>query len=309
LLQPNYNRRKLESAALSLDSASQQRDAETSFDFFFARYYTGRQGRFHSPDPFNAGADLTNPQSWNAYTYVQNDPLTSVDPDGLESCPSPCSSLGASNNSTGGGVSSSGGFLGWLGGFSFWQSSANLPRVTTQKSNIPVTTPNYDVPIDDRWSQELRLLGQNADAQKAFIWKFAVQSAIVGITGGTAANLLGFTSGSGLSTVSLVGYVPFSLTSPYASGPEYQPLIRELDGLGRLGQKIQLNTRQIRALTQNVQDVLNNTYQTALRDPRYVQSLRIQAQLGRWRYLNQLPAEAQAAFRTALSNFGINIPN
>lgn len=41
------------------------------------------QGRFNSPDPENAGADLANPQSWNAYAYVDNAPLTGVDPDGL----------------------------------------------------------------------------------------------------------------------------------------------------------------------------------------------------------------------------------
>jgi RHS repeat-associated protein len=60
-----------------------ERDAETQLDFFQARYYSAAQGRFNSPDPMNAGADPTNPQSWNGYAYVLNNPLASVDPDGL----------------------------------------------------------------------------------------------------------------------------------------------------------------------------------------------------------------------------------
>jgi len=34
-----------------------------------------------SPDPHNAGADATNPQSWNMYSYVMNNPTNYVDPD------------------------------------------------------------------------------------------------------------------------------------------------------------------------------------------------------------------------------------
>ena len=40
--------------------------------------------RFTSPDPANAGADLYNPQSWNGYAYVNNNPLALVDPSGME---------------------------------------------------------------------------------------------------------------------------------------------------------------------------------------------------------------------------------
>jgi hypothetical protein len=42
-------------------------------------------GRFMSPDPIgNFVADPTNPQSWNLYTYVENDPTSMVDPSGLD---------------------------------------------------------------------------------------------------------------------------------------------------------------------------------------------------------------------------------
>jgi RHS repeat-associated protein len=61
----------------------QERDSESTLDFFQARYYSGPQGRFASVDPGNAGASLMNPQSWNGYSYVSNGPMTYTDPDGL----------------------------------------------------------------------------------------------------------------------------------------------------------------------------------------------------------------------------------
>ncbi|HUO30001.1 MAG TPA: RHS repeat-associated core domain-containing protein [Bryobacteraceae bacterium] len=67
----------------------QYRDAETvsnvgnALDFFNARYFSGAPGRFQSPDPGNAGADPSNPQSWNMYSYVNNNPLSYTDPSGM----------------------------------------------------------------------------------------------------------------------------------------------------------------------------------------------------------------------------------
>ncbi len=45
-----------------------------------------RWGRFNSPDPGNIGADPANPQTWNAYAYVGNNPLGLIDPTGMSSC-------------------------------------------------------------------------------------------------------------------------------------------------------------------------------------------------------------------------------
>ena len=61
----------------------QEHDEENQFDFFQARYLSAAQQRFLSPDPGNAGADPFNPQSWNAYAYVLNNPLNAIDPFGL----------------------------------------------------------------------------------------------------------------------------------------------------------------------------------------------------------------------------------
>ena len=61
-----------------------ERDSESGLDNFGARYMGSSLGRFMSPDPDNAGADPESPQSWNAYSYVLNNPLSSIDPDGLD---------------------------------------------------------------------------------------------------------------------------------------------------------------------------------------------------------------------------------
>lgn len=61
-------------------------EAQDGFDYFGARYYASRMFRFMTPDPENAGADEGNPQRWNAYSYVGNDPLNAVDPDGRQDC-------------------------------------------------------------------------------------------------------------------------------------------------------------------------------------------------------------------------------
>jgi len=48
-----------------------------------ARYYASRSGRFMTPDPGHVGANVVDPQSWNAYAYAANDPINLVDPSGL----------------------------------------------------------------------------------------------------------------------------------------------------------------------------------------------------------------------------------
>lgn len=56
-----------------------ERDDETRLDFAQARYYAPAQGRFTSVDPLLASANSNNPQSFNRYTYVLNNPLAYVD--------------------------------------------------------------------------------------------------------------------------------------------------------------------------------------------------------------------------------------
>jgi RHS repeat-associated protein len=60
-----------------------ERDSETGLDFFGERYFSSAQGRFTSPDSMLAKREwLADPQRWNKYAYVRNNPLRYVDPNG-----------------------------------------------------------------------------------------------------------------------------------------------------------------------------------------------------------------------------------
>jgi RHS repeat-associated protein len=71
-------------SANDLKFTTYQHDDESGLDYAMARYYAGRSGRFMTPDPGLAGAELSDPQSWNAYAYTTNDPINKIDPAGME---------------------------------------------------------------------------------------------------------------------------------------------------------------------------------------------------------------------------------
>ena len=61
-----------------------ERDTESGLDYSGARYYASSMGRFMTPDPSGlAYASIANPQSFNLYSYAQNNPLKYTDPTGL----------------------------------------------------------------------------------------------------------------------------------------------------------------------------------------------------------------------------------
>jgi RHS repeat-associated protein len=83
-------------AGITTDHAftGQNEDTITALaDFTFREYGFTHSGRWISPDPAGlSAADPTDPQSWNRYAYVVNNPLSLVDPLGLDW--SPCSGGG-----------------------------------------------------------------------------------------------------------------------------------------------------------------------------------------------------------------------
>ena len=70
-----------------LKFTGKRRDTESQLDYFGARYYSNKLGRWLSPDwsatpvavPY---ADFSDPQSLNLYNYVRNIPTADSDPDG-----------------------------------------------------------------------------------------------------------------------------------------------------------------------------------------------------------------------------------
>jgi RHS repeat-associated protein len=62
---------------------NKQHDNESGNDYFGARYNSSVMGCWMSPDLPFADQDPSNPQSWNLYGYVRNNPLNSIDDSGL----------------------------------------------------------------------------------------------------------------------------------------------------------------------------------------------------------------------------------
>jgi RHS repeat-associated protein len=55
----------------------------TGLDYAWNRYYSPTMGRFTTADPYEASAALTDPQTWNRYVYLDNDPANGTDRRGL----------------------------------------------------------------------------------------------------------------------------------------------------------------------------------------------------------------------------------
>jgi RHS repeat-associated protein len=69
----------------NLHFTGKERDSESGLDNFGARYNSSSTGRFMSPDPRTISLRrMVDPQQWNMYAYVRNNPMVHVDPDGQE---------------------------------------------------------------------------------------------------------------------------------------------------------------------------------------------------------------------------------
>jgi RHS repeat-associated protein len=75
-----------QTGSTDLSFTGQNQDTVSNLYDFPAREY-GIQGRWPSPDPAGlAATDLTDPQSWNRFSYVRNSPENLIDPFGLTTC-------------------------------------------------------------------------------------------------------------------------------------------------------------------------------------------------------------------------------
>lgn len=61
-----------------------ERDESSGLDHTWFRKYENQAGRWTSPDPFIGSINLADPQSFNRYSYVENQPTNYVDPSGLQ---------------------------------------------------------------------------------------------------------------------------------------------------------------------------------------------------------------------------------
>jgi RHS repeat-associated protein len=66
--------------------AMTERDEATGLEHTWFRKYDNKAGRWTSPDPYRRSMSRGNPQSFNRYSYVQNDPVNNADPSGLTTC-------------------------------------------------------------------------------------------------------------------------------------------------------------------------------------------------------------------------------
>ncbi len=106
-----------------------EKDTETGLDFAEARYYDNRYGRFTAVDPLLASGKSANPQTFNRYVYVSNNPINFTDPSGMDW----------------GWTSGGGGFLSyemWSLGFSNW-SQGGLYESRQLPSGQPIRYEEY----------------------------------------------------------------------------------------------------------------------------------------------------------------------
>ena len=73
-----------ETASTNRNFTGQREDTTPGIYDFLFRQQSQSQGRWLTPDPAGlAAVDITNPQTWNRYVYVANNPLSNVDWMGL----------------------------------------------------------------------------------------------------------------------------------------------------------------------------------------------------------------------------------
>jgi len=75
----------IDSGVTTHEFTGDEHDSETDLEHTWFRKYSSSLGRWTSPDPAGlAAVNPANPQSWNRYSYVLNNPQRAIDPFGLD---------------------------------------------------------------------------------------------------------------------------------------------------------------------------------------------------------------------------------
>ncbi len=127
---------------VTADTVADAENQSGSLEDFMFRRYSPVQGRWISPDPAGlAAVDPTNPQTWNRYASVMNNPLSNIDPSGLACYPLERAISGSCAPFMDNGVNFG----------SNWDefSVMNIPTITPNSTYIPpsywmYTTTTYD---------------------------------------------------------------------------------------------------------------------------------------------------------------------
>ena len=172
-----------------------QRDEDSGkvgLDYAMARHYASRSGRFMTADPGHVGANVKDPQSWNAYSFVANDAINRTDPAGTtyEICVEGFSCFDVEDRD----------YFSYVADFSHfgyvlpWSVGSFVERSCIDGRDC------VTVRYLERSDLFIREMAKRAEASNKAIVAFPIVTGSVGITGGLAANGLGLT-GAGLTTL------------------------------------------------------------------------------------------------------------
>jgi RHS repeat-associated protein len=154
------NHAKKASSADEISFTGEVHDSESGLDSYKYRSYNPALGRWMSPDPSGLHfARLDNPQTFNLYSYVTNDPLKYVDVHGLkvcsddddddDGCTNPDDDDDDGGGGTGGGSGSSGGGTPIDSGSSLIYDPAAGGEVTVTADLDPAIDPIPVFPSED----------------------------------------------------------------------------------------------------------------------------------------------------------------
>jgi RHS repeat-associated protein len=179
-------------------------DPSSSLYTSLSRTYNPTPGRWLSPDP--GGANVVHPddpQTWNMYAYVRNNPVTLTDPSGL------CTVDNETHNWV------------WCVAHHFGITSTQQERRDWVQNNVTATHHNGRN-VD--WSTE-----SNAQINRAYDWGMSqITESIVGDTACAMAGLL-CTAGPGVVNMAVT---PFMTTWGWNGSPPYKDAVNELREAG-----------------------------------------------------------------------------